>query len=98
MSWQPDRLGHVIHVNDRLKSEIIKQRVGVELCLSCNVHAKMITGSFGDHHLGWWRGAGVGVALSVGAPQIFRRSKGADSGYRRTMWEFSAAHCRVSIT
>lgn len=65
MSWQPDRLGHVINVNDDLKREIVKRKIGVELCLSCNVHAKMITGSFGDHHFGWWKDNHGGVALCV---------------------------------
>ncbi|KAK8248929.1 hypothetical protein IWZ00DRAFT_509534 [Phyllosticta capitalensis] len=71
LSWQPDRLGHVIHVNEQLKREIVGQRIGVELCLSCNVHAKMITGSFGDHHFGWWSKSGVGVALSTDDVGVF---------------------------
>jgi adenosine deaminase len=65
LSWGPDRIGHVIHVNDELKAEIVKRGIGVELCLSCNVHAKMITGSFGDHHFGWWKDNHMRVALSV---------------------------------
>lgn len=65
LSWQPDRLGHVINVYDDLKREIVKRKIGVELCLSCNVHAKMITGSYGDHHFGWWKDNHTGVALCV---------------------------------
>ncbi|KAL1628087.1 hypothetical protein SLS56_006017 [Neofusicoccum ribis] len=65
LKWEPDRIGHVIHVKEDIRKEIVRQRIGVELCISCNVHAKMITGSFQDHHFGWWRGSGVGVALSV---------------------------------
>jgi adenosine deaminase len=65
LSWQPDRIGHVINVNDALKQEIVRRKIGVELCLSCNVHAKMITGSYGDHHFGWWKDNHVGVALCV---------------------------------
>jgi len=68
LSFQPDRIGHVIHVPDDVKKEIVKRGLGVELCLSCNVHAKMITGSFGDHHFGWWWGKGCPVALSVCFP------------------------------
>jgi adenosine deaminase len=65
LSWGPERIGHVIHVNDTLKAEIMDRRIGVELCLSCNVHAKMITGSFGEHHFGWWKKNYTRVALSV---------------------------------
>ncbi|KAI0390413.1 Metallo-dependent hydrolase [Xylariaceae sp. FL0594] len=58
MSWEPDRLGHVIHVPDGAKRQIIAARkgIGLELCLSCNVQAKMIVGSFDAHHFGeWWQ-------------------------------------------
>lgn len=65
LSWKPDRIGHVIHVKEEIRNEILRLKIGVELCISCNVHAKMITGSFQDHHFGWWRNSGVGVALSV---------------------------------
>lgn len=65
LSWRPDRLGHVINVHNDMKKEIVKQKIGVELCLSCNVHAKMITGSYRDHHFGWWKDMHVVVALCV---------------------------------
>lgn len=66
LSWEPDRIGHVIHVPDLLKKEIVGKSIGVELCLSCNVCAKMITGTFGDHHFGWWWESGhSGIALCV---------------------------------
>ncbi|ORY69619.1 uncharacterized protein BCR38DRAFT_89191 [Pseudomassariella vexata] len=66
--WGPDRLGHVIHVPDEVKRRIVEtgrergRGLGLELCLSCNVHAKMIVGSFEAHHFGeWWRVEGVVV-------------------------------------
>ena len=68
LSYEPDRLGHVIHVSEDIKEEVVKRRLGVELCLSCNVHAKLITGSYGDHHLAWWRETACPVALSVSHP------------------------------
>lgn len=55
----------MINVPADVKDEIVKRKLGLELCLSCNVHAKMITGTFGDHHFGWWRGTRCVVALSV---------------------------------
>jgi adenosine deaminase len=65
LSYKPDRIGHVINVPDDVKEEIVKRKLGLELCLSCNVHAKMITGTYGDHHFGWWRETGCPIALSV---------------------------------
>ncbi|KAK8065830.1 adenosine deaminase [Apiospora hydei] len=72
MDWDPDRLGHVIHVPEHIKRRITTTRPGsssgtpsargLELCLSCNVHAKMIVGSFEAHHFGeWWKVEGVTV-------------------------------------
>lgn len=56
LSFQPDRLGHVIHVSDTVKREIVKRKLPLELCISCNVLAKMIEGSFADHHFrDWWK-------------------------------------------
>ncbi|KAI1344323.1 hypothetical protein F5Y15DRAFT_109275 [Xylariaceae sp. FL0016] len=63
MGWRPDRLGHVIHVPEPVKQEIASRTgIGLELCLSCNVHAKMVHGGFEGHHFGtWWRREGVVV-------------------------------------
>ncbi|PYH99653.1 Metallo-dependent hydrolase [Aspergillus ellipticus CBS 707.79] len=55
LEYQPDRLGHVIHVPEEVKKEIARRRLGLELCISCNVHAKMFDGGFLDHHFGFWR-------------------------------------------
>ena len=56
LDWKPDRIGHVIHVSDRVRTEIVAHgKMGLELCLSCNVHAAMITGGFEAHHFGDWR-------------------------------------------
>lgn len=65
LDYKPDRIGHVINVPDDVKEEIARRKLGLEFCLSCNVHAKMITGTYGDHHFGWWRETGCPIALSV---------------------------------
>lgn len=70
LSYRPDRIGHVINVPDDVKEEIVRRQLGLELCLSCNVHAKMITGTYGDHHFGWWRETGCPIALSVSHPHL----------------------------
>ncbi|KAK5664317.1 hypothetical protein OQA88_535 [Cercophora sp. LCS_1] len=67
LSWKPDRIGHVIYVPARIRNDIIARRgMGLELCLSCNVHAGMICGGFESHHFGeWWKVEGCNVVLSV---------------------------------
>lgn len=55
--WKPNRIGHVIHLSEAVKKEVIEYPggLGLELCLSCNVHAGMIHGGFEAHHFGEWR-------------------------------------------
>lgn len=65
LSFLPDRLGHVIHVPDDVKEEIVRRRLGLELCMSCNVHAGLINGGFWDHHFGEWIGEECPIALCV---------------------------------
>jgi len=57
LSFQPDRLGHIIHVPNIVKQEITRRRLGLELCISCNIHARMgHSHAFADHHFGqWWK-------------------------------------------
>jgi adenosine deaminase len=97
LSWKPDRLGHVIHVKEEYRKIIEEQNIGVELCLSCNVHAKMITGTYSDHHFGMWRHSTVPVALSVHANIPFVLIAMLTLG-RLMMLESSVAPCRKSIT
>lgn len=89
LSWKPDRLGHVIHVKEEYCRIIERENIGVELCLSCNVHARMITGTYSDHHFGMWRHTNVPVALSVR-----RSSRGIKTHItdfaRLMMWGFFA--------
>lgn len=70
LSFRPDRLGHVIHVPDDVKREVSRQRLGLELCMSCNVHAKLIDGGFLDHHFGYWRHTECPIALCVSYSKI----------------------------
>jgi adenosine deaminase len=65
LSWNPDRLGHVIHVKEDFCNIIERENIAVEICLSCNVHAKMITGTYSDHHFGMWRHTDVPVIICV---------------------------------
>ena len=70
LSYRPERLGHVIHVPEDIRDEIARRKIGLELCLSCNVHAKLIDGHFSDHHFGYWRHRDCPVLLSVGTHNI----------------------------
>lgn len=65
LEYQPDRLGHVINVPVDLRRKIADRHIGLELCLSCNVHAKLIPGSFADHHFGYWKDKECPISLCV---------------------------------
>ncbi|THC96543.1 hypothetical protein EYZ11_003987 [Aspergillus tanneri] len=56
LGFWPDRLGHVLHVPERIKEEIVRRQIGLEVCLSCNVLSQMWEGGFADHPFGHWRG------------------------------------------
>lgn len=71
LSYQPNRIGHVINVPPDIGAEIERRGIGLELCLSCNVHAKMITGSFPDHHFGKWYNRTCPLALCTDDVGIF---------------------------
>lgn len=70
LSWNPKRLGHVIWEDEQTKQEIADRGLCLELCLSCNVKAGMIKGSFESHHFGAWRNV-RGPVLSLGVSYSF---------------------------
>lgn len=65
LSYQPDRLGHVIHVPESIKQEIICKSIGLELCVSCNIQAQMTEGGVAAHHFGFWKESPCPIALCV---------------------------------
>ncbi|KAK0623586.1 hypothetical protein B0T14DRAFT_602133 [Immersiella caudata] len=73
LGWGPERIGHVIHVSERVREKIVRRRgMGLELCLSCNVHAGMICGGFEGHHFGeWWKVDDVAVVLCTDDVGVF---------------------------
>jgi adenosine deaminase len=72
LSWGPDRLGHVVNVPDDIKATIAARGIGLELCLSCNVQAKLTAGGFADHHFGYWKDKGCPISLCTDDVGIFR--------------------------
>lgn len=54
--WRPHRIGHVIHLSEAVKRQVAAYPggLGLELCLSCNVRAGMVSGGFEGHHFGEW--------------------------------------------
>ena len=68
LSFNPDRLGHVIHVADNIKQQITDRKLGLELCVSCNVQANLIEGGVADHHFLSWIKTECPVILCVSVP------------------------------
>ena len=68
LSFNPDRLGHVIPVPDDARNQIKDRKLGLELCVSCNVQAKLTEGGVRDHHFMSWLETECPVILCVGDP------------------------------
>lgn len=75
LSWQPDRLGHCVHVSEKFKETVRELQIALELCLSCNVLAGLTTGGFNKHHFRDWydRGANT-IALCTDDVGVFGSS------------------------
>jgi adenosine deaminase len=71
LSWYPDRLGHCIHVTSHFQSLIQERKLGLELCLSCNVLAGLTVGGFETHHIRQWLSSDCPIALSTDDVGIF---------------------------
>jgi adenosine deaminase len=74
LSWHPDRLGHAINIPSHLKQVIKDRKLGLELCLSCNVLAEMTQGGFKGHHFGEWKDTECAIALSTDDVGVFESS------------------------
>ncbi|EEY21651.1 adenosine deaminase [Verticillium alfalfae VaMs.102] len=98
LGWQPDRLGHVICLSPAVK-EAVKRRgreggIGLELCLSCNVQAKMVEGGFGAHHFGeWWGTEGCHVSLGTDDVGVF--GSPLSNEYRLAAEHFNLSNAQV---
>lgn len=80
LDLQPDRIGHVIHLPPAFEKTVhqrcSKGELGLELCLSCNVLAKMLPqgedSDFHHHHFGTWlKRQDVPIALCTDDVGVF---------------------------
>jgi adenosine deaminase len=67
LSFQPERIGHVIYLPEEIQEEVKRRKLGLELCLSSNVKLKMISGTYSDHHFNFWRHTECPIVLCVGS-------------------------------
>ncbi|KAF0319072.1 adenosine deaminase [Colletotrichum asianum] len=94
LSWEPGRLGHVIHLGEDVKKEITAKKIGLELCLSCNVHAGMVTGGFEGHHFGEWWGI-EGSVISLGTDDVGVFGSPLSNEYRLVAEHFNLSRDEV---
>lgn len=80
LDLHPDRIGHVIHlpraIEETVHARCAKGELGLELCLSCNVLAKMLPqgedSDFQHHHFGTWlKRRDVPIALCTDDVGVF---------------------------
>ena len=72
LSYEPDRLGHILFLTPEAKAEIIRKKLGIELCLTSNIKGEH-RHSYADHHLGEWLEEENPLALCVShRPYILR--------------------------
>jgi adenosine deaminase len=71
LSWNPHRLGHCIHVVTEFQNIIQSRHIGLELCLSCNVLAKLTLHGFENHHFREWLARDCPIALSTDDVGVF---------------------------
>jgi len=45
----PDRIGHVIFINDEIRKKIVDKKVPIEICITSNVKGKQVP-KYDDHH------------------------------------------------
>ena len=100
LSFHPDRLGHVIYVPEPIREELHKRNVALELCISCNVHAKMLVmagaegeedkiGSYGDHHFErWFQEQQCPIVLCVSLPVSLGLLNFLIYGLKSFIWGF----------
>ncbi|KAF3769669.1 Metallo-dependent hydrolase [Cryphonectria parasitica EP155] len=96
--WAPQRLGHVIHLSEAVKREVraYEAGLGLELCLSCNVHAGMVEGGFEGHHFGeWWKVDECTVVLCTDDVGVF--GSPLSNEYRLVAQHFGLSESDVRI-
>lgn len=96
LEMKPRRLGHVIHLSEGVSREVQRRKLGLELCLSCNVLAEMTEGGFRGHHFSTWRDKTCPTALSVGERRLQFANSSVLIYCRRTTWASLRANSATS--
>ncbi|KAI9729385.1 MAG: hypothetical protein M1834_006909 [Cirrosporium novae-zelandiae] len=92
LSYSPERLGHVIYITPKVKEEIIRQRLGIEICLTTNVEGNHVQ-SFAEHHLGEWLNEDCPIALCTDDVGIVESP--SSNEYYLAAKHFNLPHIRV---
>jgi adenosine deaminase len=64
LSYNPTRLGHLLFISEEAREEIIRRRLGIELCLTSNIKGPHIP-SYEVHPLPQWLKEDCPIALCV---------------------------------
>ena len=64
LSYNPTRLGHLLFISDEAREEIIRRKLGIEICLTSNIKGPHIP-SYEIHHLPQWLKEDCPIALCV---------------------------------
>ncbi|PHH91686.1 hypothetical protein CDD83_10670 [Cordyceps sp. RAO-2017] len=94
LAWRPRRLGHVICEDDEARAEIVRRRLCLELCLSCNVQADMVQGGFGQHHFKHWMDVD-GPTISLGTDDVGVFGSPLSNEYRLVAEHFKLDRSRI---
>jgi adenosine deaminase len=64
LSYNPTRLGHLLFISEEAREEILRRKLGIELCLTSNIKGPHVP-SYEVHHLPQWLETGNPIALCV---------------------------------
>ncbi|KAG0647202.1 Adenosine deaminase [Hyphodiscus hymeniophilus] len=96
LSYNPTRLGHLLFISDEAREEIIRRKLGIELCLTSNIKGPHIP-SYEKHHLPQWLKEDCPIALCTdnagvndtpGSTEYFLASKYFSLSYFR-LWKIA---------
>lgn len=97
LSYKPTRLGHLLFISEEAREEIIKRKLGIELCLTSNIKGPHIP-SYEEHHLPQWLKEDCPIALCVSILAVAIGSFPSDAHNRQTMQASTTRQARPSTS